>query len=529
MTEEMASPMATISAALDNPLLAGLEPEKQVEPLSFVIFGANGDLTKRKLIPAVYALFLQGLLPASFVLLGTSRTVFSHDEFRAAMKESLIKFAPDLSFTEESWGRFAQSIYYQPADSSKDEGFQEIKKTLSELDEKHGTGGRHVFYLSTSPSLYLPIIKGLSASGLVVKTKANETTYPRVVIEKPFGHDLVSSRYLDEQIHEVLREHQIYRIDHYLGKETVQNIMVFRFANAIFEPLWNRNHVDHIQVTNAETLGVEGRGAYYDDAGALRDMMQNHLMQLMALVLMEPPISMDAESTRDEKNKVLKSLRPLTKESLASEVVRGQYANGFILGSQVPAYRDEPSVSKTSNTATFAALKLSVDNWRWSGVPIYVRTGKRLAKSITEVAVVFKEPPHRLFDSKDQVSGEMRHIPGNVLVMQIQPDEGISLKFATKQPGPHTTVRWLNMDFKYGTAFGTRTPTAYERLILDCLHGDPSLFARSDFVDASWSYIQPIIDAWQDAPEIPKYAAGSWGPVESDQLLAATGHSWRRL
>ncbi|HNH76981.1 MAG TPA: glucose-6-phosphate dehydrogenase, partial [Candidatus Obscuribacter sp.] len=394
--------------------------------------------------------------------------------------------------------------------------------------EKHGTNGRHVFYLSTSPSLYLPIIKGLGKSGLVVKTRVNEPAYPRVVIEKPFGHDLASSLNLDEQIHEVLREHQIYRIDHYLGKETVQNIMVFRFANAIFEPLWNRNHIDHIQVTNAETLGVEGRGAYYEEAGALRDMMQNHLMQLMALVLMEPPIAMDAESTRDEKNKVLKSLRPLTAATIDENAVRGQYGPGFILGSQVPGYRQEPSVADSSQTATFAALKLSVDNWRWSGVPIYVRTGKRLAKSITEVAVVFKDPPHRLFENPDKLG--QTHIPGNVLVMQIQPDEGISLKFATKQPGPNTTVRWLNMDFKYGSAFGTRTPTAYERLILDCLHGDPSLFARSDFVEASWKYIQPIIEHWENnALDFPNYAAGSWGPAASDALLAKTGHTWRRL
>lgn len=521
----------TGSMALENPLLAGLAPEKQVEPLSFVIFGANGDLTKRKLIPAVYALFLQGLLPKNFALLGTSRTAYTHDEFRNQMKESLLKFASDLPFTEESWGRFANCLYYQAADSGKDQGFEDIKKTLGELDEKHGTQGRHVFYLSTSPSLYEPIIQGLAKSGLVVKTKVNEPAYPRVVIEKPFGHDLASSRSLDEHIHEVLREHQIYRIDHYLGKETVQNIMVFRFANAIFEPLWNRNHIDHIQVTNAETLGVEGRGSYYEDAGALRDMMQNHLMQLLALVLMEPPMAMDAESTRDEKNKVLKSLQPLTEKTVPENVVRGQYGPGFILGNEVPGYRQEASVSPTSSTATFAALKLSVDNWRWSGVPIYVRTGKRLAKSITEVAVVFKDPPHRLFDGGKTLEDKSVSVPGNVLVMQIQPDEGISLKFATKQPGPETNVRWLNMDFKYGSAFGMRTPTAYERLILDCLHGDPSLFARSDFVDASWTYIQPILDYWANntPDDLPNYAAGSWGPDASDKLIGSTGHAWRRL
>ncbi|MBL0186927.1 MAG: glucose-6-phosphate dehydrogenase [Candidatus Obscuribacter sp.] len=524
--------MTLASMALDNPLLQGLEPDKQVEPLSFVIFGANGDLTRRKLIPAIYALYTQGLLPKTFALLGTSRTPFSHEQFRQEMKESLLKFAPDLPFSEDSWSRFENCLYYQAADSGSDKGFADIKKTLEELDEKHATSGRHIFYLSTSPSLYLPIIEGLAKCGLVVKTKPNEPAFPRVVIEKPFGHDLASSLDLDDHIHEVLREHQVYRIDHYLGKETVQNIMVFRFANAIFEPLWNRNHIDHIQVTNAETLSVEGRGAYYESSGAIRDMMQNHLMQLMALVLMEPPIAMDAESTRDEKNKVLKSLKPLTPGKVDEFAVRGQYGPGFIMGKDVPGYRQEPSVAKDSNTNTFVALKLEVDNWRWSNVPIYVRSGKRLAKSITEVAVHFKQPPHKLFEIKgDKGQTNQGPLPGNVLVMQIQPDEGISLKFATKQPGPETEVRWLNMDFRYGSAFGMRTPTAYERLILDCLHGDPSLYARSDFVQASWSYIQPILDHWNNNPpaDFPNYQAGTWGPQASDRLIGSTGHVWRKL
>lgn len=512
-------------AALDNPLLAGLPLERHVEPLSFVIFGAHGDLTKRKLVPAIYALYLQGLLPKSFVLLGTSRTEINDEQFRNLMKESLIKFAPDLPFSEDSWERFSASLYYKAANSGSQQGFEDIKSTLAVLDDKHGTGGRHIFYLSTPPSLYLPIIQGLSRSDLLFKTKVNEPPFPRVVIEKPFGHDLRSSIELDEQIHEVLREHQIYRIDHYLGKETVQNIMVFRFANGIFEPLWNRNHVDHIQVTNAETIGVEGRGTYYEEAGALKDMVQNHLMQLIALVLMEPPISMDAESTRDEKNKVLKSLRPVAPGEVDQYAVRGQYGPGFIMGTQVPGYREEPSVSPQSKTMTFAALKLNVDNYRWSGVPIYVRSGKRLAKSITEVAVHFKKPPHKLFEMSEDLGEE------NVLVMQIQPEEGISLKFATKQPGPDTTVRWLNMDFKYGTAFGARTPTAYERLILDCFVGDPSLFARSDFVEASWNYIQPILEHWEatEPQGFPNYKSGTWGPAEADKLIASTGQTWRKL
>ncbi len=514
---------------LDNPLLEGLALDRHVDSLSFVIFGAHGDLTKRKLVPAMYALFLQGLLPRGFALLGTSRTKISDDEFRNLMRDSLIKFAPDLPYEEESWSRFAASLYYRATDSSTAEGYEVIKSTLAELDAKHGTKGRHIFYLSTSPSLYLPIIKGLAASGLVTKAKTNEPAWPRVVIEKPFGHDLASSIALDENIHEVMREHQVYRIDHYLGKETVQNIMVFRFANGIFEPLWNRNHIDHIQITNAETIGVEGRGAYYQEAGALRDMVQNHLMQLLALVLMEPPISMDAEATRDEKIKVLRCLKPLTAETIDQHAVRGQYGEGFIVGSNVPGFREEESVSPDAPTPTFAALKLEVDNWRWAGVPIYMHSGKRLAKSITEVAVHFKKAPTNLFAADQGDDPSERN--DNVLVMQIQPEEGISLKFATKQPGPTTMVRWLNMDFKYGTAFGARTPTAYERLILDCLIGDPSLYARTDFVEASWKYIEPLIEHWDNEKpaDFPNYKAGSWGPKAADDLIASTGHAWRKL
>jgi glucose-6-phosphate 1-dehydrogenase len=509
----------------ENPLTAGLELEKLVKPLSLVIFGAHGDLTKRKLLPAIYSLFLQGLLPASFVLLGTSRTSLSDEEFRASMKESLLKFAQDLPFEESSWERFAGCLYYQVADSGSSAGFDAIAERLGVLDDKHGTQGRHIFYLSTPPSLYRPIIKGLAAASLIEKKKATEEAFPRVIIEKPFGHDLTSSLSLDEEIHEVMREHQVYRIDHYLGKETVQNVMVFRFANSIFEPLWNRNYIEQIQITNAETIGVEGRGAYYEEAGALRDMVQNHLMQVLALVLMEPSSSMDAESTRDEKIKVLRCLRPLDADRIDLKAVRGQYDEGFVLGARVPAYRQEVSVNQASNTPTFAALKLEVDNWRWSGVPIYLRSGKRLAKPITEVSIHFKPAAHNLF----AVGRE--NTEGNVLVMQIQPDEGISLKFATKEPGPTTNIRWLNMDFKYGTAFGSRTPTAYERLVLDCLLGDPSLFARTDFVEASWRYLEPVIDYWESTrpTNFPNYKSGSWGPAASDELLMAAGHRWRNL
>ena len=514
-----------------NPLTSGLDLEKQVKPLAFTIFGAHGDLNKRKLLPAMYALYLQGLLPRGFVLLGTSRTVMDDEGFRKLMCESLQKFAPDLPFEQDAWDRFATCLFYQPADSGSTQGFEAIKSRLEELGQKYNTGGRNVFYLSTPPSLYWPIIEGLSKVGLVEKRKVNEEAWPRVVIEKPFGHDLSSSLELDDHIHDVMREHQVYRIDHYLGKETVQNVMVFRFANSIFEPIWNRNYIEQIQITNAETIGVEGRGAYYEEAGALRDMVQNHLMQLLALVLMEPPIAMDAETTRDEKIKVLRALKPIDLNRIDSVAVRGQYDQGFVAGVEVPAYRAEKSVKPDSNTITFAALKLEVDNWRWAGVPIYLRSGKRMAKSITEVSIHFKPTPNNLFGDIPGLSQAPSNPEGNVLVMQIQPEEGISLKFATKEPGPTTSVRWLNMDFRYGTAFGTRTPTAYERLILDCLQGDPSLYARSDFVEASWRYLQPVIEHWENnsPTKFPNYKAGSWGPKESDDMLAERGHYWRKL
>lgn len=529
---------------IENPLLEGLPDEKRPDPFAMVIFGAHGDLTKRKLIPAIYALYVQNLLPENFAIVGTSRTEKTDEEFRDQMRESVIKYGEGVTLENASWERFSKSLYYRPGNAKDAASYADLKTTLDELKEKHGTQGHHIFYLSTSPSLYSPIIENLARAGLATKRKTHEPAWPRIVVEKPFGHDLKSARELDERLHDVLREHQIYRIDHYLGKETVQNIMCFRFANSIFEPLWTREFIDHIQITNAETLGVEDRGAYYEEAGAIRDMMQNHLMQLVALVLMEPPISLDPESTRDERIKVLKAIRPFTRETVDYYVVRGQYGKGFILGNQVTRYRDEPNVAPDSTTDTFAAMKLHVDNWRWADVPIYLRSGKRLPKRITEIAITFKRPPHRLFQELGgsgwrRSSGEDSP---NVLVLRIQPDEGISLKFATKQPGMNTTLRVLNMDFRYGTAFGDKAPSAYERLILDCMIGDPSLYSRSDFVEESWKLFQPILDRWSTSqPEeaanghgithrpFPNYESGSWGPKESDELIGTTGHAWREL
>jgi glucose-6-phosphate 1-dehydrogenase len=528
----MSQSVATQDRAKENPLLEGMQHDKRADPFAMVIVGAHGDLTKRKLLPALYALYLQDLLPKDFAIVGLSRTAMSDDAFRKFMAESLQKFAPDLKFEQETWDRFAKSLYYLPADVSKKQDLDNLKNKLDELKDKHGTQGNHIFYLSTAPSLYSTTVKGLAASGLTKKCRANEAPWPRMIVEKPFGHDLESSEELDYELHEVLNEHQIYRIDHYLGKETVQNIMVLRFANGIFEPLWNYKYIDHVQITNAETLGVEDRGPYYEEAGALRDMFQNHLLQLVSLVGMEPPISMGAEATRDEKAKLLKCLRPIEKEHVNDFVVRGQYGPGYILGQDVPGYRQENRVSPQSDIETFVALKLHIDNWRWAGVPFFVRSGKRLAKSITEIAIQFSRPPQRLFKDVPGIGSE--GISPNVLVIQVQPDEGISLKFATKQPGQTNTIRYLNMDFKYGTAFGVRSPSAYERLIHDCMLGDPSLFSRTDQVDVAWKFVDPIMASWAEQnknnpPKFSNYSSGSWGPEASDQLISSAGFSWRRL
>lgn len=516
------------SQLMVNPLQEGIRVDHAGEPCAMVILGAHGDLTKRKLLPALYALYINDLLPAGFAIVGLSRTKMTDDEFRNSMKESLQKYASDLPFEQKSWDRFANMVYYRSSNFGKEEGLTELASLLSELETKHGTRGNHVFYMATPPSLYAEIVDRLAEAGLAEKRGGDRAPWPRIIVEKPFGRDLASAVSLDAHIHTVFEEKQVFRIDHYLGKETVQNIMVLRFANSIFEPLWNRNHIDHIQITNAETIGVEGRGGYYEESGNLRDMIQNHMMQLVALVAMEPPISMDPEATRDEKAKVLRAVRPFDPANLEESVVRGQYGAGWIQGQEVPAYRAEESVKDASNTETFTALKLYIDNWRWAGVPIYVRSGKRLAKSMTEIAIQFKKVPMSLFN---QSAGDGSEQSPNVLVMQIQPDEGISLKFATKQPGTTTHLRWLSMDFKYGAAFGVRSPSAYERLVHDCILGDSSLFARTDFVETSWSLLTPVLENWASnpMPAAAIYPSGSWGPPASDELLASDGRYWRLL
>lgn len=510
-----------------NPLQEGLRSERAGEPCAMVILGAHGDLTKRKLLPALYALFIQDLLPPGFCIVGLSRTQMTDEQFRTSMEESMHKYASDLKFDKQAWDRFASAIYYRSANFGTAGGFDDLSKLLGELQTQHGTRGNHVFYFSTPPSLYHNIVDRIAESGLAERKSGQNAPWPRIIVEKPFGTDLDSALQLDQHIHNAFNESQVFRIDHYLGKETVQNIMVLRFANAIFEPIWNRNHIDHIQITNAETLGVEGRGGYYEESGNMRDMIQNHMLQLVALTAMEPPISMHAEATRDEKAKVMRAMRPIDLNNIEHYVVRGQYTKGWISGAEVPGYREEESVSPTSRTETFTALKLEIDNWRWAGVPFYVRSGKRMDKSLTEIAIEFKRAPLKLFADSFGEQGDA--FGPNVLVLHIQPDEGISLKFATKHPGTQTRLRWLSMDFKYGTSFGVRSPSAYERLVHDCIMGDSSLFARSDFVESSWKLITPILEKWKEGPAPESYKAGSDGPPGSEALIAQDNRKWRML
>lgn len=515
------------SPVLENPLKEGISMARAADPCAMVIFGAHGDLTKRKLIPALYALYIDGFLPREFCVVGISRTKMTNEEFRSAMRNSLQQFAPELPLDPAKWERFESMLYYLSSHLDKENGLEELSKLLVELGEKHGTGSNHLFYLSTPPSLYDPIIDRLAESGLAGRRQEKTAVWPRIIVEKPFGRDLTSALALDEHLHRSFGEDQIFRIDHYLGKETVQNIMVLRFANGIFEPLWNRQHIDHVQITNAETIGVEGRGAYYEEAGNLRDMIQNHMLQLVSLVGMEPPISLEAEATRDEKAKVLRCIRPFDLDHLDELAVRGQYGPGYVAGQQVAGYRQEDRVAADSHRETYSALTLFIDNWRWAGVPFYVRSGKRMAKHLTEICVHFKRAPHRLFNESLHLAAEMTG--PNVLVLKIQPDEGISLKFFTKQPGTSNNLRWLSMDFNYGTAFGARTPTAYERLIHDCISGDATLFARSDAVRASWELLNPLLNYWDKTAEdnFPNYPAGTWGPAEADKLTERFQDVWR--
>jgi glucose-6-phosphate 1-dehydrogenase len=513
-------PASAIAETSENPLRAGMRLARVAPPSVVVIFGATGDLTRRKLLPALYRLTEQRLIPAEFAILGTARHEMGDDEFRAQMQQAIKEFAADEDFDDSTWQSFAKRIFYIDGDFNDAELYAKLKSKLVEIDTECHTRNR-LFYLATAPDNFGLIAGQLGQADLA---GSKDEGWTRIIVEKPFGHDLESARSLNQELAAVFDEKQIYRIDHYLGKETVQNLLVFRFANSIFEPLWNRQYIDHIQITNAEALGVEGRGAYYEKAGALRDMIQNHVFQVTSLIAMEPPASLSANGVRDEKIKAMQSVRPLPADQINEFAVRGQYGPGTVLGDTVPGYRQEPGVDPNSSTETFASLKLDFDNWRWAGVPFYLRSGKRLQKHITEIAIQFKDVPHRLFTDADAP------LQPNVLVIRIQPNEGITLRFGAKLPGQAMRIRSVNMDFRYGSSFGVKPPEAYERLLLDCMLGDSTLYARRDMVERGWEIVSPIIEAWQQpATDFPNYEAGSWGPQAAFELIERDGRKWRRL
>ncbi len=511
--------MTPPTETMENPLRAGVRLEKTAEPCVVVIFGATGDLTRRKLVPALYSLMQQRLLPAEFAVLGFSRPEMSDEEFRAHMKEAFMQHGDKESFDEAVWESFASGLFYMSGDFADKAAFEALRGRLELIDREHATESNRIFYLSTAPSFFALIAEQLGNVGL-----NRSDGWTRIIVEKPFGQNLESAHRLNQDLAAVFHEEQVYRIDHYLGKETVQNLLVFRFANSIFEPLWNRQYIDHVQITNAEAIGVEGRGAYYEEAGVVRDMIQNHVFQITSLIAMEPPASLSARSVRDEKFKAMQAVRPIPESRVDEYAVRGQYSAGYVLGDKVPGYREEPGVNAESSTETFAALKLYFDNWRWAGVPFYIRSGKRLPKRVTEIAIEFKAVPHRLFTDGDEP------LEPNVLVIRIQPNEGITLRFGAKLPGQMMRIRWVNMDFRYGSSFGVHTPEAYERLLLDCILGDSTLYARRDMVERGWEIVMPVLEAWKrSAPQFPNYESGTWGPKAAFDLIERDGRHWRRL
>ena len=489
-------------------------------PCAMVIFGAGGDLTKRLLIPAIYNLAAGKLLPEQFAIVGVSIEKYSNDQFREQATTDIHQFAT-RQVSEDCWSWLKERIYYVSGDFHDAGLYARLRDTLAQADKEQGTSGNCLYYLAISPEFFPAVVQQLGTAGM---TKQEGDRWKRVVIEKPFGHDVRSAIALDKTIGQVLDEKQIFRIDHYLGKETVQNIIAFRFANGIFEPVWNRRYVDHVQVTVSETLGVEMRGGYYETAGALRDMVPNHIFQLITLCAMEPPISFEADAVHDEQVKVLHAIQALTPQMAIQEAVRGQYGAGTLNNKSVPAYRGEPQVAPDSQTPTYVAMALHIDNWRWAGVPFYLRTGKRMAKVATQIVIRFRRPPFVLFRNTS-VEG----LPPNEIVIDIQPDEGIWLNFEAKIPGPVVRLGSVNMKFAYSDYFGSTPQTGYETLIYDCMKGDPTLFQRADMVEASWRVVQPILDVWGAIPaaEFPNYAAGSWGPEESFQLLRRDGREWR--
>jgi glucose-6-phosphate 1-dehydrogenase len=508
---------------IDNPLREGLRLERVPDPATVVLFGATGDLAHRKVVPALFQLWRTNLLPHEFAVVGIGRRPYTDEAFRAELRASLDTYSRVLPIETAAWDAFAERVRYQRGDFDQPLLYDELAVRLDDVDRERGTVGNRLYYLATQPSAFAEIIAQIGRVGL--DHEQHGGGWRRIVIEKPFGRDLNSAIRLNREVGKVFRESQVYRIDHYLGKETVRNILVFRFGNGIFEPIWHRRYVDHVQITVAESIGVERRGAFYEEAGASRDFLQNHLMQLLSLVAMEPPATFDAEALRDEKVKVLRAIEPMDPDTVTANVVRGQYGPGWVTAEQVNGYRSEPQVDPESETETYVAARLFIDDWRWAGVPFYLRAGKRLPKRATEIAIQFKQVPHALFKESNADP------EANLLALRIQPDEGILLRFTAKVPGLGMDVRAVNMDFTYGSAFSVDSPDAYETLILDALLGDASLFTRADEVEKAWAIVNPIIGAWADAPapDFPNYAAGTWGPAESDELLARDARRWRRI
>ncbi len=515
----MATTQVNIS---DEAMKASQHLARRPDPSIVVIFGASGDLTKRKLLPALYHLQQSGYLPEDFAVLGVARRPLE-GTFAADMKDGILS-GGGVEEADPKLAPFMERVQYYAMNFDDDAAYDGLKAKLAEMDAKFNTQGNRLFYLAVAPEYFSDIISFLGKHEMN-KSPAGDGHFVRTIIEKPFGHDLSSACALNDEVNKVFDESQIFRIDHYLGKETVQNILVFRFANGIFEPVWNRNYIDHVEITAAESIGIEGRGPFYEQAGALRDVVQNHVMELLSFVAMEPPISFGADAVRAEKVKVWKAILPIH----PADTVRGQYGPGNVDGKPVIGYRQEDRVHPRSQTETYAGLRLEIENWRWAGVPFYIRAGKRLAKRVTEITIQFKQPPLTLFKDGDGAGTE--GIKPNVISMRIQPDEGIALRFAAKVPGPNMSMSSVNMNFSYADAFGASSANGYERLLLDAMLGDGTLFAHRDGVEATWKLITPILEAWAKEPvkDFPNYAAGTWGPAVSDAMLKADGRKWRKL
>ena len=507
-----------------NPLLPGLIEQQSAQPCTLVIFGGGGDLSRRKLLPAMYNQALDGALPANFAVLGVALEDMDDQAYRGFARDGVARFSRQ-PLDERHWQDFESLLHYQAGSFTDAQTYVRLKQRLVQIESAFGIPGNRVFYLAIPPALIETCVQHLNDAGLVYQADTDQP-FSRIIVEKPIGHDLDSARQVNNALGRNLDERQIYRIDHYLGKETVQNILVMRFGNAIFEPLWNSRHIDHVQITVAEEEGVGTRAGYYDHAGALRDMVQNHILQLLTLIAMEPPWSMHADVIRDHRQDVLNCLRPITPKTVGDHVVRAQYGPGFYQGGDVPGYRREEGVAADSTTETYVALKVFIDNWRWAGVPFYIRTGKRMPKRVSEIAVHFKGVPPILFNANPD-----HELEQNVLALSIQPNEGLSLRIATKLPGPKVRIFPVNMDFRYGSTFGDQSPEAYERLMLDVMAGDATLFMRRDAVERSWVFIEEILQSWAHSGSrwLPEYAAGTWGPVEADRLIEAGRHKWRLL